>query len=166
MYDPGMRRVALVGCFVVAVLAVVLTADVGTLGRTGEAQVPLTTGSQDRRTQTPVGAPSSADPVLLNQYGDEVQRGVSGPPPLARPGDGTQSPSDPVRMHVVRNRQLWTVQAPVRTESGLSTPRNADEFVNAQLPQMWRCGAEIQTGCWSGPGTSPGNPSIPDSAHP
>ena len=101
---------------------------------------------------------------LPNQLGQEIPVGVQSPPPVAFPSAGPPVSDATVRMHILRNGRLWTVEVPaIRTSyGGTSTVPDADEIVNSQLPVMWRCGGELQSGCWPFPGEPPGNPDIAD----
>lgn len=101
---------------------------------------------------------------LPNQLGQEIPVGVQSPPPVAFPSAGPPVSDATVRIHILRNGRLWTVEVPaIRTSyGGTSTVPYADEIVNSQLPVMWRCGGELQSGCWPFPGEPPGNPNIAD----
>ena len=102
--------------------------------------------------------------TLPNQFGEEIPVGVQTPPPVAFPGAGPPVSDATTRIHILRNGRLWTVEVPaIRTPyGGISTVPEADEIVNSQLPVMWRCGGELQSGCWPFPSEPPGNPDIVD----
>jgi hypothetical protein len=101
--------------------------------------------------------------TLRNQHDSEdIPVGVQGSPPVPFPGAGPPTSNTTARMHVMRNGQLWTVQV----STARSSAPTADEIINSQLPVMWRCSDEVQSGCWSLPGDPPGNPQIPDRPDP
>ncbi len=136
-----------------------------TTGSPGGGQAPTAsvTGVEPTRSD-----PARSEPrTLRNQYGEEIPLGVHGPPPVPSPGAGPPTSDASTRMHIIRNGQLWTVEVPtIRTPNGISTAPNADQIINSQLPVMWRCSDEVQSGCWDRPGDPPGNPEIRDRPRP
>ena len=171
-YTLLLRRIA----FALALVATIVVTAGSLAGHQPDRLV--STASQESGGPGPRSVTAPADPgaseavpsgprTLPNQYGEDIPVGVQGFPPVPFAGAGRPTSNTTTRMHIMRNGQLWTVQVSTApTASGLSTAPNADDIINSQLPVMWRCSDEVQSGCWSLPGDPPGNPQIPDRPSP